>query len=69
MDLSRDSEFPSDLSPLAWVAEELRRSLEMVHKTLRRQLREGDNRASNFGGDIGTLPPALYDDRGVLGEP
>ena len=22
-----------------------------------------------FGGDIGTLPPALYDDRGVLGEP
>jgi len=57
MDLARDSEFPADLSPLAWVQEELRRSLESVHKTLRRQLREGDNRASNFGGDIGTAAP------------
>ncbi|HEY4083377.1 MAG TPA: Hpt domain-containing protein [Burkholderiaceae bacterium] len=56
-DIARDSEFPADLSPLAWVQEELRRSLESVHKTLRRQLREGDNRASNFGGDIGTAAP------------
>ncbi|MGQ3094249.1 MAG: Hpt domain-containing protein [Roseateles sp.] len=48
----RDSELPADLSPLAWVQEELRRSLESVHKTLRRLVREGsDNRLSAFGGD------------------
>ncbi len=48
----RDSELPADLSPLAWVQEELRRSLESVHKTLRRHVREGgDNRLSAFGGD------------------
>jgi chemosensory pili system protein ChpA (sensor histidine kinase/response regulator) len=48
MDLPRDSEFPADLSPLAWVQEELRRSLESVHKTLRRLLRDGDQRGSSF---------------------
>ncbi|MDR7268908.1 chemosensory pili system protein ChpA (sensor histidine kinase/response regulator) [Pelomonas saccharophila] len=48
----RDSELPADLSPLAWVQEELRRSLESVHKTLRRHVRDGsDNRLSAFGGD------------------
>jgi chemosensory pili system protein ChpA (sensor histidine kinase/response regulator) len=48
----RDSELPADLSPLAWVQEELRRSLESVHKTLRRLVRDGnDNRLSAFGGD------------------
>ncbi|WP_077034187.1 Hpt domain-containing protein [Pelomonas sp. KK5] len=47
---ARDSEFPADLSPLAWVEEELRRSLETVHKTLRRQLRDGDTRMSSFAG-------------------
>lgn len=50
MDFSRDSEFPADLSPLAWVQEELRRSLETVHKTLRRLLRDGDSRLSALGG-------------------
>lgn len=54
MDLSRDSEFPPDLSPLAWVQEELRRSLEAVHKTLRRLLREGDARQSTLS-VLGTL--------------
>lgn len=48
----RDSELPADLSPLAWVQEELRRSLESVHKTLRRLVRDGsDNRLSAFGAD------------------
>jgi chemosensory pili system protein ChpA (sensor histidine kinase/response regulator) len=48
----RDSEFPADLSPLAWVQEELRRSLESVHKTLRRLVRDGnDSRMSAFGTD------------------
>ncbi|WP_458232511.1 Hpt domain-containing protein [Roseateles sp. P5_E8] len=48
----RDADLPADLSPLAWVQEELRRSLESVHKTLRRLVRDGsDNRLSAFGGD------------------
>ncbi|RZL32853.1 MAG: hybrid sensor histidine kinase/response regulator, partial [Rubrivivax sp.] len=48
----RDSELPADLSPLAWVQEELRRSLEAVHKTLRRMVRDGnDNRVTAFGSD------------------
>ncbi|MBV8380351.1 MAG: Hpt domain-containing protein [Paucibacter sp.] len=56
MQTPRDSEFPSDLSPLAWVEEELRRSLESVHKALRRQLRDADNRVSSFGGDGPSAP-------------
>ncbi|WP_457391340.1 Hpt domain-containing protein [Roseateles sp. P5_E1] len=54
----RDSELPADLSPLAWVQEELRRSLESVHKTLRRLVRDsGDNRLSAFGGDAQPSAP------------
>ena len=33
--LARDQDQQADLSPLAWVQDELRRSLESVHKTLR----------------------------------
>jgi len=48
----RDADLPADLSPLAWVQEELRRSLESVHKTLRRLVRDGsDNRLAAFGAD------------------
>ncbi|PZP27665.1 MAG: hybrid sensor histidine kinase/response regulator [Roseateles depolymerans] len=48
----RDPDTPVDLSPLAWVQEELRRSLESVHKTLRRLVRDGgDNRLSAFGAE------------------
>ena len=48
----RDSELPADLSPLAWVQEELRRSLESVHKTLRRMVRDGgDSRPVAVAGD------------------
>ncbi|MCF8203706.1 MAG: Hpt domain-containing protein [Methylotenera sp.] len=54
----RDSELPADLSPLAWVQEELRRSLESVHKTLRRLVREsGDNRATALGGEAPASQP------------
>ena len=35
-----------DLSTLAWVHEELRRSLEAAHKSLRRYLKEIDARAA-----------------------
>lgn len=59
MDLPRDSEFPADLSPLAWVQEELRRSLESVHKTLRRFLREADGRVSVLGIDAPASAPLL----------
>ena len=31
---------PADLSALAWVADELRRTLDNAHKALRRQVRE-----------------------------
>jgi len=56
----RDSEFPADLSPLAWVQEELRRSLESVHKTLRRLVRDaGDSRLAAFGGDAQPSQPLL----------
>jgi chemosensory pili system protein ChpA (sensor histidine kinase/response regulator) len=58
MDLSRESEFPADLSPLAWVQEELRRTLEAVHKSLRRVLRDVDARVSILGGE-GQASPAL----------
>ena len=79
MDFSRDSEFPPDLSPLAWVQEELRRTLEAVHKSLRRLLRDvGDTRAatgfgvSSFGLDaipsqpLQTAATQLHQVAGVL---
>ena len=72
MDLARDSEFPADLSPLAWVQEELRRSLETVHKTLRRTLRDADTRVSTLGGELQPTAPlqsavqALHQVAGVL---
>ncbi|NCT85569.1 MAG: hybrid sensor histidine kinase/response regulator, partial [Comamonadaceae bacterium] len=53
----RDSEFPADLSPLAWVQEELRRSLESVHKTLRRLVRDGDSRHAALGGEVQPSQP------------
>jgi chemosensory pili system protein ChpA (sensor histidine kinase/response regulator) len=59
MDLTRESEFPADLSPLAWVQEELRRTLESVHKALRRVLRDADARSSTLTGGDGQPSPAL----------
>ena len=67
MDQGRDSEFPADLSPLAWVQEELRRSLESVHKTLRRFLRDGDaSRFSILGGEPGAPSAPLQAAAGQL---
>jgi chemosensory pili system protein ChpA (sensor histidine kinase/response regulator) len=40
VDLPRDTESIDDLSALSWVQEELRRSLEAAHKSLRRYLKE-----------------------------
>ncbi|MFT7723313.1 MAG: Hpt domain-containing protein [Roseateles sp.] len=56
----RDTDLPADLSPLAWVQEELRRSLESVHKTLRRLVRDGaDPAAGHPGGDVQASAPLL----------
>ena len=39
-----DPEAPADLSSLAWVQEELRRTLDTAHKSLRRHLRDTESR-------------------------
>src|SRR6185436_2006829 len=44
MDSDRDSTLHGDLSALAWVQEELRRTLDQAHKSLRRHLREQEQR-------------------------
>ncbi len=45
-----------DLSTLAWVHDELRRSLETAHKSLRRYLKESDART---GSDVDAVDPAV----------
>ncbi len=45
-----------DLSTLAWVHDELRRSLETAHKALRRYLKEVDARS---GSDVDAVDPAV----------
>ncbi|XHS78621.1 Hpt domain-containing protein [Burkholderiaceae bacterium UC74_6] len=71
-DLPRESEFPADLSPLAWVQEEVRRSIEAVHKTLRRHLRDSDTRVSGLtadltaGNPLGAAAAQLHQVSGVL---
>jgi chemosensory pili system protein ChpA (sensor histidine kinase/response regulator) len=45
-----------DLSALAWVQEELRRSLETAHKALRRHLKESEALA---GSDVGKVDPSV----------
>ncbi|MBT9597951.1 MAG: Hpt domain-containing protein [Vitreoscilla sp.] len=44
MDPQRDTPLAGDLSALAWVQEELRRTLDQAHKSLRRHLREAEAR-------------------------
>jgi chemosensory pili system protein ChpA (sensor histidine kinase/response regulator) len=48
--MNTDSQAPADLTPLAWVQEEVRRTLEGVNKALRRQLREFELRQA--GGQL-----------------
>ena len=47
---------PEDLSALAWVHDEVRRSLEAAHKSLRRYLRESE---SSFLSDVDAVDPAV----------
>ena len=50
------SETSDDLSALAWVYEEVRRSLDNAHKALRRFVKERDAAASS---DVGEVDPSV----------
>src|SRR5262245_9641628 len=56
MSAARDNEVTHDLSALAWVHDELRRTLEAAHKSLRRYLKEADAAGSS---DVETVDPAI----------
>ncbi|HEV8313975.1 MAG TPA: hybrid sensor histidine kinase/response regulator, partial [Burkholderiaceae bacterium] len=56
MDASQHTETMDDLSALAWVQEELRRSLEAAHKLLRRHLKEVE---AASGSDVSAVDPAV----------
>ena len=56
MDLPHDTETIDDLSALAWVQDELRRSLEAAHKAMRRHLKEAEALA---GSDIDAVDPGV----------
>ena len=45
-----------DLSPLAWVVDEVRRSLEAAHKALRRYLKEAE---ASGGSDVSSVDPSM----------
>ncbi|HWP18098.1 MAG TPA: Hpt domain-containing protein [Burkholderiaceae bacterium] len=56
MDSNRSSTMSDDLSSLAWVQEELRKSLEAAHKALRRFLKESEG---VVGSDVDDVDPAV----------
>ena len=56
MDLPHDTETIDDLSSLAWVQDELRRSLEAAHKAMRRYLKEAEALA---GSDVDAVDPGV----------
>ncbi|WKB52044.1 Hpt domain-containing protein [Eleftheria terrae] len=56
MDSNRDTIKSDDLSSLAWVHEELRKSLEAAHKALRRFLKESEG---VLGSDVDDVDPAV----------
>src|SRR5262245_16815300 len=56
MSAARDNEVTHDLSALAWVHDELRRTLEAAHKSLRRYLKEADAAGNS---DVDTVDPAI----------
>ncbi|MCW7537438.1 Hpt domain-containing protein [Aquabacterium sp. A7-Y] len=56
MDSNRDTIKSDDLSSLAWVQEELRKSLESAHKALRRFLKESEG---VVGSDVDDVDPAV----------
>jgi len=55
-DIADEAEAVDDLSTLAWVHDELRRSLEAAHKALRRYLKDAEGVA---GSDVDAVDPAV----------
>ena len=66
MDADRDQTVPGDLSALAWVQEELRRTLDQAHKSLRRHLRELEQRAGADPDAEAAPPTALLQARTLM---
>ncbi|MCA6218893.1 Hpt domain-containing protein [Ideonella sp. B7] len=64
MDSTHDHELPGDLSALAWVQDELRRTLDNAHKSLRRQLRNQELQPADTG--RGQPHPALQQARNLI---
>jgi len=56
MDAPHDTETIDDLSALAWVHDELRRSLEAAHKSIHRYVREA---AAMAGSDVDAVDPGV----------
>ncbi len=56
MHASDDAEIVDDLSTLSWVHDELRKSLDLAHKSLRRTLKEAQARS---GSDVDAADPAV----------
>ncbi len=56
MAATRDNEVTHDLSALAWVHDELRRTLEAAHKALRRYLKEAESVGAS---DVDTVDPSI----------
>ena len=53
---ARDNEMTDDLSALAWVQDELRKSLETAHKSLRRFVKESE---ALSGSDVDAVDPSV----------
>ncbi len=56
MHASDDADIVDDLSTLSWVHDELRKSLDLAHKSLRRTLKEAQARS---GSDVDAADPAV----------
>jgi chemosensory pili system protein ChpA (sensor histidine kinase/response regulator) len=66
MDADRDQTVPGDLSALAWVQEELRRTLDQAHKSLRRHLRDVEQHAGLEPDGEPVVPTALLQARTLV---
>ena len=55
--LTSEHESSTDLSAIAWVYDELRRSLDSAHKLLRRHVKETE---AMLGADVDAVDPDLF---------
>jgi chemosensory pili system protein ChpA (sensor histidine kinase/response regulator) len=66
MDSNRDQPLAGDLSALAWVQDELRRTLDQAHKALRRHLRELEQRGAVEADAEAVVPTAVLQARTLI---